>query len=243
MYLSKIRSGDYETAMAGVEAIIVPIGSHEAHGPHCPLGTDAMIPERLCADIEARMGDRIAVAPGVNYGYTPYLAGFPGTVSIEAETLIALYTDIGTGLGAWGKKPIIFMNGHGGNIPMLTVACERIGRTGVVAAAISWWATFSSDVLSVCATQGHAGEDETSLVLALDEALVDRVVAGRHMRRSFIYPLAGPGTGEARFPEAMNGDASAASADKGQPLYAVLMERNLEAITRIVRGEYTDSID
>lgn len=242
MYLHRIRSGAYDEATSRVEAVIVPVGSHEAHGPHCPLGTDSMIPERLCADLEARLGDRVAVAPAIHYGYTPYLAAFPGTVSIEAETLTALYAEVGSALGARGKKPVIFMNGHGGNIPMLTVACERIGRSGVVAAAISWWATFSSDIRGIC-TQGHAGEDETSLVLALDESLVDMRSAGRHLRRSFLSPLSGPGTGEARFPDAMNGDAAAASAETGRRLYAMLLERNVATVERIVRGDYTDPMD
>lgn len=242
MYLDRIRSGRYAEATRGVEAFIVPVGSFEAHGPHCPLGTDCMIPERLCADLEARMGDRIAVAPPIHYGYTPSLAAFPGTVTVAAETLISLYAEVGLGLAKWGAKRVVFMNGHGGNIAMLSVACDRIGAAGTVAAAISYWLHYSRDILGVCGTQGHAGEDETSLVLALDESLVEMGAARRHMRKGFLTPLSGPGTLESRFPEALNGDPGAASADKGRRLYELILERNVQAIERIIAGDYADDL-
>jgi creatinine amidohydrolase len=242
MYAEFLTTGRYAEAMSRTGLVVVPVGSHEAHGRHCPLGTDYLIPARLCADLDARMGDRVVIAPAVNYGYTPGLETFPGTVSVRAEALVDLYTDIGAGLAKWGARTIVFMNGHGGNIPMLTVACDRIAKAGAVAAAISYWATFSRDVLTICGTQGHAGEDETSLVLALDERLVDRGALRRHMRKSALLPLAGPGVLEARFPDAMNGDPAAASADKGRRLYALLLERNLETLERLARGEFAEDM-
>jgi creatinine amidohydrolase len=238
MYAERFNTDRYEELMRRTSLVIVPVGSHEAHGRHCPLGTDNMIPARLCADIEARMGDRVMIAPLVPYGYTPLLEAFPGTVSIRAEALIDIYTDIGLGLAKWGAKTIVFMNGHGGNIPMLGIACDRISKAGVVAAAISYWATFSRDILTVCETQGHAGEDETSLVLAIDETLVERSKERRHMKVSAISPIAGPGVLEARFPGACNGDPTKASADKGERLYRLLLERNVETLDRLARGDF-----
>ena len=242
MYAERMTTESFRKAIETIDTVLVPVGSLEAHGLHCPLGTDNLIPERLCRDLDGRMGDRIVIAPAVNYGYTPVLAAFPGSVSIAAETLIDLYAGIGRAFARWGARNVIFMNGHGGNIPMLTVACDRIAEAGATAAAISWWATFSSDILGVCSTQGHAGEDETSLVLALDASLVDPHGTPSHMRKSFMTPIAGPSQREARFPQAMNGDASRADADKGRRLLALLLERNVEYIERIRRGDYSDAI-
>lgn len=242
MYADRLNTDTYRDAASTIDTVIVPTGSLEAHGRHCPLGTDIMIPERLCRDIESKIGGSVLIAPPVHYGYTPILAAFPGTVTIPAETLIALYAGIGCAFAKWGAKNIVFMNGHGGNIPMLTIACDRIAETGATAAAISWWATYSKEILGICATQGHAGEDETSVILALDATLVDAKRGGSHMKKSFIMPIAGPGQRMARFPEAMNGDASRASAEKGERMLAMILEKNLEYIRRIQSGLVTDDI-
>jgi len=243
MYADRMTTDAYKAASAKIDTVVIPVGSLEAHGRHCPLGTDDLIPARLCSDLDSRIGDRIFIAPAVNYGYTPVLVAFPGSVSIQAETLISLYAGIGTGFARWGAKNIVFMNGHGGNIPMLTVACDRIAEAGATAAAISYWVTYSKEILGICSTQGHAGEDETSLVLALDASLVDPKGVARHMKKSFMAPLAGPDQRNARFPNAMNGDASRADAEKGRRLYAKILEKNVEYIERIRRGDYTDDIE
>lgn len=242
MYAETLTSPRYGEFAGKIDTVIVPVGSLEAHGRHCPLGTDNIIPARLCADLESRMGGDILIAPALNYGYTPVLAAFPGSVSLRAETLIDLYAGVGKAFAAWGAKNIVFMNGHGGNIPMLTVACDRIAESGATATAISWWATWSKEILGVCSTQGHAGEDETSCILAVDASLADPAGTKAHMKKSFVMPLASPGQKASRFPDAMNGDASRASVEKGEKLYAMMLERNVWFIGRLRRGDFTDDI-
>lgn len=232
----------YAELAGKIDTVIIPVGSLEAHGMHCPLGTDILIPERMCRDLEAASGGQFLIAPAVNYGYTPMLAGFPGTVSIPAETLITLYSEIGLGFVRWGAKHIVFMNGHGGNIPMLNIACDRIALAGGTAMAISWWTTYSADILKICATQGHAGEDETSVILAIDASLVDDSARGVHMAKAFNLPLAGPGQTKARYPNAMSGDSTAATKEKGEKLLAMMLKKNLDYIRRLRKGEYTDPI-
>ncbi|GAB1432328.1 hypothetical protein MASR2M29_09530 [Spirochaetota bacterium] len=242
MYTALMNTEEFRKAISKIDTIIIPVGSHEAHGMHCPLGTDNLIPERLCADLEGQMADEVLTMPPVNYGYTPLLAAFSGTVCLKAETLVSLYSEIGCALAAWGAKNIIFMNGHGGNIAMLSIACDRIAEAGATAAAISWWATYSNEILKICSTQGHAGEDETSLVLAIDTSLVDPKGTKKHMKKGFVAPLAGPGLLKARFPDAMNGDAGLASKEKGQELFRMMLEKNMDFVMRIKKGQFTDDI-
>ena len=242
MFTSKLTTSRYATLSKTVDTVIIPVGSFEAHGMHCPLGTDNIIPERMCDDLDAAMGDRIFIAPPVNYGYTPSLAGFPGTVTLPAETLVSLYAEIGIAFVRWGAKNIVFMNGHGGNIPMLSIACDRIGAAGGTALTISWWATYSSDILKICSTQGHAGEDETSAVLAIDASLVDESARSVHMKKAFCIPLAGPGQTASRYPDAMNGDSFAATKEKGEKIYELMLKKNLEYIDRLREGDFTDPI-
>lgn len=242
MYIDKLTSKQFAEQSKRIDTVVIPVGSLEAHGMHCPLGTDNIIPARLCADLEAAAGDTVLIAPPVNYGYTPSLTAFSGTVSMPAETLLSLYTEIGKSFVRMGAKNIVFMNGHGGNIPMLTIACDRIADSGGYAMAISYWLTYSSDILKICDTQGHAGEDETSLVLAVDASLVDDRERSIHMQKSFIAPLSGPDMISHRLPGAMNGDSKAATAEKGEKLYALILEKNLDYIRRLRERDFTNPI-
>lgn len=242
MYILDYTSKRYPELVEKVDTVVIPIGSLEAHGQHCPLGTDILIPERMCEDLEEAAGERLLIAPAINYGYTPTLISFPGTVTIPAETLISLYTEVGLGFVKWGAKNIVFMNGHGGNIALLNIACDRIARAGGTAMVISWWATYSQDIRKICETQGHAGEDETAVILGIDATLVEDSARSVHMKRAFNLPLAGPGQVAARYPQAMNGDSTKATVEKGEKLLAMLLDKNLEYIGRMRRGEFTDPI-
>lgn len=242
MFAADLTSKRYAELSGKMDTVIVPVGSLEAHGMHCPLGTDIFIPERMCRDIEKACGSEVLIAPAVNYGYTPSLERFPGTVSLAAETLIGLYTGIGAAFVRWGARNIVFMNGHGGNIPMLTIACDNIAKAGGTAMTISWWATYSSPILEICSSQGHAGEDETSVILAIDASLVDDPERSIHMEKAFCLPLAGPDQTDARYPGAMNGDSTLASGEKGEKLLAMMLGKNLEYIGRLKKRQYTDPI-
>ncbi|TXT49001.1 MAG: putative amidase [Spirochaetes bacterium] len=242
MYISNLTSARYAELSGKIDTVVIPVGSLEAHGMHCPLGTDNIIPERMCADLEAEIGDEILIAPILNYGYTPSLAKFPGTITLPAETLISLYSEIACGFVRWGAKYIVFMNGHGGNIASLTLASDMVAAQGGTVLTLSWWATFASDILKICSTQGHAGEDETSAVLAIDASLVDDSKRGVHMKKAFCLPLSGPGQVEQRYPDAMNGDSTKATKEKGEKLYAMLLEKNIQFIHRLRSGNHTDPI-
>ncbi len=243
MYAERLTSPHFNTVLEHIDTVVIPVGSLEAHGKHCPLGTDILIPARLCADLESTMGDEILIAPAINYGYTPLLSAFDGSVSLEAELLIDLYCEVARGFVKWGAKNIVFMNGHGGNIPMLTVACDRIAQAGARAMAISWWATYAHDILTICSSQGHAGEDETSVIYAIDASLVDEKNLTRHLQKAFVLPLASPDQVQIRYPDAMNGDASRASREKGQALLELMCERNMEYIRRLRTGNLTVPIE
>lgn len=243
MYAERLTFPHFKTIMETIDTIIIPVGSFEAHGKHCPLGTDILIPAQLCADLESRIGNEIIIAPAINYGYTPLLSAFDGTVSISAELLIDLYTQVAREFVKWGAKNIVFMNGHGGNIPMLTIACDRIAQKGARAMTISWWATYAQQILDVCSSQGHAGEDETSVIYAIDASLVDTQSITKHLEKAFVLPLASPDQVQVRYPDAMNGDASRASIEKGQALLDMLCTYNIEYINRLRSGDLTVPIE
>ncbi len=238
MYAGKLNTDEYQKTAKKIGTVVIPVGSTEAHGRHCPLDTDNIIPEQLLKDVDREMEKEILVAPAVNYGYTPNLAAFPGTVTLKMETLVALYTEVAAGYVKWGARHVVFMNGHGGNVPALSAACDNVAALGAYAMVISYWLNFSKDILTVCSGQGHAGEDETSLVLALEPSLVDMDKAAVWEKKPLIAPMNGPDINSYRFPDAVTGDARKATRDKGEELFRLLKDRNVAMIRAFAAGEY-----
>ena len=123
MLLAHVRWPDVEAYAARSAGVIVPIGSTEQHGPNGLIGTDA-----LCADAIAReVADRsnALVTPPINVGMATYHMSFPGSLTLRPSTLTAVVCDLVASLARHGLTSIFFLNGHGGNVPVLHSAfCE-----------------------------------------------------------------------------------------------------------------------
>src|SRR5215469_5643230 len=102
--------------------VIVPVGATEQHGHHLPLGSDA-IHVVAVAEEAARLTDAL-VAPVLSYGYksNPRTGGgelFPGTISLDAATLIGTISNVVSQLMADGARRIVVLSGHYENNMML----------------------------------------------------------------------------------------------------------------------------
>jgi creatinine amidohydrolase len=101
--------------------VLVPVGSTEQHGPAGPLGVDTYVATMLCEDVATQRG--LVCAPPLWYGDSSHHNGFPGTISLRPETLIALVRDVCRSLARHGFDRIVLVNGHkGSNLPALTSA-------------------------------------------------------------------------------------------------------------------------
>lgn len=105
--------------------VIVPIGSTEQHGPHLPLGVDAMQAETLGEAIAER-ADAL-VAPTIPYGDADHHLGFPGTISLSTETTTAVLVDVYESLLGHGFRNIITINGHRvANLTAIDTATKQV---------------------------------------------------------------------------------------------------------------------
>lgn len=237
MYLANLNTDQFKEAVVHIDTVLIPIGSIEAHGRHCPLSTDKIIPERIADDLEKVLGDKLLIAPAIPYGYSPDLAYFPGTVHVSGETLAAYVTEVAASWLRWGIKNVVFLNGHGGNVSALTLAADKLVAKGAKVVIVNWWLHYAADILTICDSQGHAGEDETSTVLAIDADLVDMTKAGKHEKK-FIGTFKMPGQVTYTYPDAMNGDATKATAEKGEAIYKIVNTRIVELLTEFWAGRY-----
>lgn len=167
-------------------AVIIPCGSLEQHGPHLPLHTDEFIPRSIAEDVAKVTG--AIVAPSIFYGAkSQALVGggqvFPGTTSLNGQTLIYVVRDIVSELLRHGAKKIMLLNGHGENRYFLyegvDLALSAQGSTGAKVILIMWWEHVSEETLERVFPEGfpgwaleHAGVIETSLLYVLAPELV-----------------------------------------------------------------------
>lgn len=176
--LAQMTSRQVEAAIArGRTTVVVPFGALEQHGPHLPLDTDAVLGDRLGPMLAERL-DALC-APTIRVGCSWHHLAFAGTLSIRPETLLMIVEDLVDSLTRHGFRRIVLLPTHGGNEGPLLEAAQRSQRDGVTIIVPSLRATVQA-LLSRAKRRGavpgdaggHAGELETSLLLALAPNLV-----------------------------------------------------------------------
>jgi len=168
--LSQMTTVEFAEAMKTVRVALVPVGATEQHGPNLAMGTDYVIAHRFCQKIAEAIHPRAIVVPPVSVGVSYHHMGFPGTITVSAETLIAICTDIARSLKSHGIDHVVFVNGHNGNSATLNVAATKIRYELEMQTAVAFWFQQASDVVKDAGKTerfGHACEVETSVLMAL----------------------------------------------------------------------------
>ena len=169
---------EFEDALERDPVVIVPVGSVEQHGPHCPMDVDISAPFYMAVAVAQRVDDfPVIVAPPVWSGFTHYNMGFPGTINLRLETFQNLLADIFRSIYANGFKRIISVNGHGGNAAPCRAVSWQVAEENIFTLSFSWWDMVDKELREWSATNegvGHAGEWETAVQLHLREHLVDK---------------------------------------------------------------------
>lgn len=164
-------------------AVMIPVGAIEPHGPHLPLDTDLIISRAAAERAIPRLwsaGVRGLLAPDVAYGVTDCAAGFAGAVGVTADALDAYLSAVMAGWFANGITHVCVLSNHLEPAHEETVrrVASRFPAARVSAAtplARRWARTLSDEFRrGAC----HAGEYETSIVLAAHAAAVRRDLAG-----------------------------------------------------------------
>jgi len=175
---------------------IIPTGSIEQHGPHMPVGTDYLVARELAKRV-GKISPAV-VTPAIPVGYADYHADFPGTLSLSEETLSRVYYEICTYLIKYGVTHILFINGHGGNLGPLTTVGNKLRKDNILAATILWWES-SQAINPDWALIGHGDFLETSVMLAINERIVDLQQANLPVRQNLSDSLILDDIHECRF--------------------------------------------
>lgn len=161
---------------AGATVAVLPLGSHEQHGEHLPMGTDSLLVDAVldAALAEAEMAAQVMRCPTLTYGFSGHHQ-FAAAASLTPMTLLAVLGDLLDSLVQMGFRRILLINGHGGNQEMMQQAVKLAAlRLPIVAGCASYWQLTGADP----GGPGHAGEFETGLMLAVRPELVSGTGAG-----------------------------------------------------------------
>jgi creatinine amidohydrolase len=160
---------------AGMNLCLLPVGATEQHGPHLGVGMDSRNTTLLCEAVSRETG--APVLPALGYGCSlGHSRRWPGTLSLQPQTLMDVVTQIFDWLNDSGFKKLLIVNGHVGNAAPLRCAVDLIRSRyddamvrAINVAEISprVRAEFFAD-----AEDWHANAAETSLMLALAPGMV-----------------------------------------------------------------------
>lgn len=172
---SELTWPEAELRLKEVDLAILPVGSIEQHGPHLTLDIDAFDADYLARRVaEACSDPKPLILPLVAYGVSYHHDEFPGTISINNDTLSRLIYEIGISVAKNGIKKLLILNGHGGNSPALNYAAQMINRDARIFVCVDSGETSDVDIAELTDTPNdvHAGEFETSTSLATRPELV-----------------------------------------------------------------------
>lgn len=222
--------------------VVLPVAAIEQHGPHLPLNVDTTLVEGVISAALAHLppDSPVLFLPTQSVGFSPEHMRFAGTLTLKSETILRLWTDIAESVAATGVKKLVLLNSHGGQVGLLDVVARDLrARLGMLVYSVN---SFNLPLIneageSVAAQFSahehrfgiHAGEIETSMMLALKPDQVDMAQAqdfhSTSQDRAERFSILGDGR-SAKLAWQMQdynrhgavGNAAAATADKGRAL-------------------------
>jgi len=216
--------------------VVLPIGATEQHGPHLPLSVDTDLTEAAIARMLAALSpdQNVLVLPTLSITKSNEHSRHPGTLSLGAETFLAVLRDIGASVARAGVARLVLFNGHGGNTAMLHVAARELRIAHDMIVATTGWSAFADAQRLfepvAYAQDLHAGDVETSAMLAARPDRVDMGQAQDFRPRFRDWPEGMVGfAGQAAVPgwiiddlnpDGACGNAANATADKGDAMLA-----------------------
>tara|TARA_B100001093_G_scaffold165097_1_gene157545 strand:+ start:1647 stop:2441 length:795 start_codon:yes stop_codon:yes gene_type:complete len=243
----KINLSDYtwEEAqdLSGLDPVVLlPLGAFEQHGKHLPLKVDEFMVNNIAKEAVRKSNQKktnAVVTPVIWSGFSPHHMDFPGTISVQDETLTNLIIDIVESLVKNKLERILILNGHGGNIAILKNVGQKLKYDkNIYIATASYWDFAMQEINdwreSDLGGINHACEMETALMLHMQEDIVkkERIIDNPLKRSAYtgVDLLSGGAVGvSASFKELSDhgviGSPSLATKEKGTELFETITDK------------------
>lgn len=214
--------------------VILPCGCVEEHGPHLPVGTDLFQAYHVAVEVAARTDG--LVLPPFHYGHSSSTRNFPGSIVISANTLRSMTVEVLQGVIRSGARKILILTGHAGSTHMATMrdAAREVAEKNLD--VIIYYLTdyeIAADIVKgdprFPALDGHAGDIETSRIMAIDPDLVKDPPKGSFPDFPPHRILPDP---ESYFPSGLMGDPENADPEKGEYLNGRIVDYLVDLLTK-----------
>ena len=234
MQIEDITMEDYKKALKKSKTLIVPYGTVEEHGRHLPLSTDTLIIVEILKLLQKKR--KVLIAPPIHYGVCTSTSQHPGTIEITPETLRRITLDIVRSAYRKGIRNFILISGHGGGLHMSAIKevaevlvneLKRV-KIAVLTPYDSLWKELSE--LADTENDSHAGEMETSMVLALRPELVK----GRSKEEYPKFPKPLVVKDKLKYwPGGVWGNPKKASVEKGDKAVKLILKKLVDVVDSI----------
>lgn len=168
MFLEQISWAQAKEYFDRKDLAVIPVGSTENHGSQLALGTDFLIPRKLCEMMDSRLD--CLIAPTIPFGVGDQHTHFPGTITIGADGLYDLLNRVVNQLYGHGIRHFVFLNGHGGNNPVIQRICMELDDRKALGCMLNWW--ILAGELNPKWKGGHGGGEETAAMMAVNPDFV-----------------------------------------------------------------------
>lgn len=177
--MEELTSPQFVTAVEKAGGVcVVPLGIIEKHGPHLPLGTDLFEVREVVTT--AAKKEYAIVFPPYYFGQIFEARHQPGTLAYSQELMWKMLEETCNELSRNGLKKIILVNGHGGSTSFLQFFCQAqlASRKDYIVVMFQGGpdAILDKEIKSLekASLDGHAGEEETSMMYFIRPDLVDQ---------------------------------------------------------------------
>lgn len=234
-YWQDMTTEEFAALDAARAIAILPVAAIEQHGPHLPVGVDAIVNEGILRRTLELVPERLplTILPALPIGRSDEHGDFPGTLSLGAETVIRLWSEVAEGVVKAGVRKLVLFNSHGGQPQLLDIVGRNLrARHKMLVVQVNGYRLWDASVMfeKMELEHGiHGGAIETAIMLHLRPELVRRDKIANFIPRSIElakdYGAIGA-HGRVPFswliqdlnPAGACGDATKASAERGREL-------------------------
>jgi creatinine amidohydrolase len=250
--LDELSGPEVGSKLSKDSVIVVPLGAVEQHGPHLPLNTDLVVAEAASQAAVAAAGAECDVwlLPALPFTKSNEHAWAAGTVWLSATTLLAVLDDIGRSIASTPARRVLFVNGHGGNSSLVSVAIRELRlKHGLMTFLAHPHVPADQGGSSAAGELGmgvHGGMDETSVMLHLRPDLVDMSLARRSVPEKLAENSHVRFGGTVSFgwlssdfgPDGVIGDPTGATAEIGRDMFESAVNSLAGAIAEVSRFDF-----